>query len=100
MPACVLIPFAVFFGCCVAQFWFMQRVRDRLIEQHPDTFLAVERSSIFPSHGMWRFIRKGRYKSLNDPELNRRVRNFNRLYAVAIVAWLAYGVALFTTPLN
>src|SRR5689334_10377755 len=81
MPAYILIPFAVFFGCCVAQFWFMKRVRDTLIERHPEAFLAIEKSSIFPMQGLWRFTQKGRYKALNDPELNTHVRNLKRLYA-------------------
>jgi hypothetical protein len=94
MPAYILIPFAVFFACSVAQFWFTKRVRDALIERHPDTFLAIEKSSIFPMQGIRRFMRKGRYKALNDPELDTHVRNLRRLYAVAIVAWLAFGVML------
>lgn len=40
MPAYILIPFAVFFACCVAQFWFMKRIRDALIDRHPDAFLG------------------------------------------------------------
>ena len=100
MPAYILIPFAVFFGCCVAQFWFMKRVRDTLIERHPEAFLAIEKSSIFPMQGLWRFTQKGRYKALNDPELNTHVRNLKRLYAIAIVAWLAYAVAVFTAPMS
>jgi hypothetical protein len=51
MPLLILIPFAVFFACCVAQFWFLKQVRDRLIERHPDTFLEIEKSSIFPYNG-------------------------------------------------
>ncbi len=100
MPGYVFIPFAVFAACCVAQFWFMKRVRDTLIERHPDTFLAVEKSSIFPMQGLWRFTKKGRYKVLQDPELNKHVRNLKRLYVIAIVAWLAYAIALFTAPVS
>jgi hypothetical protein len=100
MPPVILIPFAVFFACCLGQFWFLKQVRDRLIDCHPDTFLQIEKSSIFPFNGLWRFTRGGKYKSLGDEELNRRIRNLKRLFLVALVAWAAYAVALFTTPMQ
>lgn len=100
MPVYVLIPFAVFAGCCIAQFWFMKKVRDALIERHPDTFLKAEKASIFPYQGLWRFTRGKEYQSLHDDELNRHVRNLKRLTIVAVGSWLAYGIAIFTAPMN
>jgi len=100
MPQYILIPFAVFFACCVAQFWFIKRVRDRLIERHPETFLAMEKSSIFPQRGLRRFMKKGRYKALNDPELNTHIRDLKRLYAVALVAWLGYGATIIAAVIS
>jgi hypothetical protein len=94
------VPFAVFFGCCVAQFWFLKRIRDRLIDRHPQAFLEIEKSSFFPHQGLWKFTRRKRYEALRDEELNRRVRQFKQLYALAIVSWAAYGIALFTVPLE
>jgi hypothetical protein len=99
MRGYVLVAFAVFFACCVAQFWFMKRVREVLIERHSDTFLAIEKSSIFPNGGLRRFLRKGRYKQLNDPELDKRVRDLKRLYLVAFAAWVAYGISIFSDPI-
>jgi hypothetical protein len=98
VPSYILIPFAVFFVCCVLQFWFMKQIRDRLIEHHPDAFLAIEKKAFFPHQALWKFMRGSGYKSLNDEELNRRVRNFKRLYLVAIAAWLCFAVAIFTAP--
>lgn len=100
MPSYILIPFAVFFACCLSQFWFIKKVRDALIERHPDTFIAVEKSSIFPHQGLWRFTRGNRYKELHDEDLNRHVRNLKRLNLVAIASWLAYGIAIFTATTN
>jgi len=100
MPALIFVPFAVFFACCVAQFWFLKKVRDRLIDCHPEKFLEIEKSSIFPYNGLWKFTRRGRYKELGDVELNRRVRDLKRLFAFAFVAWLSYGIALFTVPIE
>jgi hypothetical protein len=98
MRGYAFIAFAGFAGCCLAQFWFLHRIKIALIERHPDTFLAIEKSSFFPYQGLSRFVRKKRYKDLNDPELDKRVRDFKRLFALALVCWLAYGVSLFTDP--
>jgi hypothetical protein len=45
-------------------------------------------------------MKKGRYKALNDPELNVDVRNLKRLYAVALVAWLAYGATIVAAAIS
>lgn len=87
MPPLILLPFGVFFVCCILQFWYLKKVRDALIERHPDTFLSVEKSSIFPMQGLFKFARGGRYKDLNDALLNRHVRNLKRLMIVAYIAW-------------
>jgi hypothetical protein len=84
----------------VAQFWFIQKVRGALIERHPETFLTIEQSSIFPYRGLQRFTRGGRYKALKDAELNRHVRNLKRLNIIAVASWLAYGIAIFTAPIS
>lgn len=98
MPFYILIPFAVFFACCLSQFWFMMKVRAALIERHPGTYLSVEKSAMFPHQGFWRFTRGNGYKALQDDELNRHVRNLKRLKIVAIISWLVCGVAMFTAP--
>jgi hypothetical protein len=78
----------------------MKKVRDALIERHPETFLSVEKSSIFPYQGLQRFTWGSGYKALQDDELNRHVRNLKRLHIVAVASWLAYGIAIFTAPLS
>ncbi|MDP1028307.1 hypothetical protein Q5H91_13875 [Sphingomonas sp. KR1UV-12] len=71
-----------------------------LIERHPETYLNIEKLCIFPQQSLWRFTRGGRYKALQDNELNRHVRNLKRLNAVAIVAWLVFGIGVFTAPMS
>jgi hypothetical protein len=56
MPVWQLTAFSVFFACCVAQFWVIARVRNALIDRHPETYLQLERSSVFPHRGLYRFI--------------------------------------------
>lgn len=88
MPLLSLISFAVFFICCASQFWFIAQVRNALIDRHPETFLEVERSSIFPQRGLMRFVWRSGYRALDDPALARHVRNLRLVYVLAIVAWL------------
>ena len=92
-----LIPFAIFFACCVAQFWFLKQVRDRLIH-HPDTFLELERSSTIPHQWIWDFTKGLQHRQLGDEVLNQRVRHFKWLYRVAIAAWLAFALTICTGP--
>ena len=100
MSAYIALPFVVFGFCVVAQFWFVKRVKDRLIEQHPDIYLEVERSSFLPDAGLLRFVRASEYKRLGDEELNRRARGLKLIFLIMIVAWIAFGIALFTIPLE
>ena len=90
--------FGVFFICCVAQFWFIARVRNALIDRHPETYLLIERKSIFPQRALQKFIRSSQHRALNDPELTRAVFNVRWLFAVGIVAWLVLAVGIFLVP--
>jgi hypothetical protein len=88
MPIWQALTFAVFFACCAAQFWFMARVRNALIDRHPEFYLAIERSSIFPRRGLSSFIQSRKHRELGDPELSKAVLQCRWLYVVAICAWL------------
>jgi hypothetical protein len=48
MSRLILLPFSVFFVCCILQFWYLKKVRDALVDRHPNTFILVEKSSMFP----------------------------------------------------
>jgi isochorismate hydrolase len=100
MPLYILGPFGVFFLCCIAQFWFLKSVRDALIERHPDTYLSIEKSSLFPHRGLYHFTRRRRYEALHDADLDRRVRNLKRVQLIAVGAWLIFGIAVFITPMH
>lgn len=100
MKFLILIPFGVFFVCGLLQFWFLKKVRDLLVDRHPETFLAVEKSSIFPMQGLWRFSKGGQFKQLGDADLNRHVRSLKRLLIVGIVAWAVFAILMFTTDFD
>ena len=100
MPSLILLPFSVFFCCCILQFWYLKKVRDALIERHPDTFLLIEKSSFLPMQGLYRFVRGSRYQDLNDELLNRQVRNLKRLMIVGYTAWGGFAICLFVLPFS
>ena len=95
MPILQGIAFAVFFVCCAAQFWFMARVRNALIDRHPELYLSIERSSMFARRGLSRFIQSSKHRELGDPELSKAVMQCRWLYAVAICAWLVLAADVF-----
>ena len=93
-----LIPFVVFFGCVVSQFWFVRRVRIALIDRHPDEFLKLMRSSVFADYFLSKFILSRRHHELKDDELSRAVIRCRWLIGLAILAWLAFAITLIVAP--
>ena len=100
MPILILIPFGVFGACAILQFWFLKKVRDALIERHPETFLSIEKTSTFPMRQLWKFSSASRFKQLGDAVLDRHVLNLRRLMIIAFVAWAAFRISLVTTGLK
>lgn len=100
MSNLILLPFGVFFTCCILQLWFLKKVRVALIDGHTEIFISLEKSSIFPMQGLWKFVLGSSYKQLGDENLNRHVRNLKRLTFVGIAAWLAFAVSIFTMPME
>jgi hypothetical protein len=90
----MLIPFAIFFGCCIAQFWFLWRIRQVLVSRHSDEWLNVSKSLFF-SPLPWRFVWSRRRRELGDPVLTRRVMEMRSLSFVAYAAWAALAVGVF-----
>ena len=89
------VAFAVFFACCAAQFWFVSRVRNALIDRHSELYLSIERSSMVPRRGLVRFIRSGKHRELGDYELSKAVIQTRWLYALAFASWLMIGIEGF-----
>ena len=87
--ALIAVPFAIFFGCCVSQFWFLAQVRNALIDRHPDIYLQLERKSFFPGNGVFKIILSGRHRDFADPDLSKAIVRCRWLFVVAIGSWLA-----------
>lgn len=96
MPLFILIPFAVFFGCVLGQFYFLRQVRRALAARHPDVWRALSERAWFIDNAVFSFVWKKREKDLGDPALSAITARMRRLHIVAIVAWAAYGVGIVT----
>ncbi len=92
----VLLPFAVFFACGIAQFWFYRRIRQTLVERHPDVWLALSRKAWFIDSAVVGFAFGRKARLLGDPVLMVRVRDARVLMAVAFAAWLVAAGLLIT----
>jgi hypothetical protein len=98
MPPLLLIPFAVFFCCCLAQFPLLRGIRTALAERHPDVWREISTKSWFIDNAVSRYVWGNRAKALNDPDLMQAVNRLRLLYAVAFAAWLALLAVMFTVP--
>ena len=95
MPAYAFIPFAVFAGCVLGQFYFLREVRRALASRHPDVWRKLSENAWFMDNAVVRFIWKKRDRALNDPQLSAITRRIRKLQIVALVAWVAYGICIF-----
>lgn len=92
----LLIPFAVFFGCCLAQFFFIARVRSALAERHPDVLQELVGGSFFATNAIPKFAWRRADRGLNDPDLTERVKQYRLLMFLAFAAWGLFALSLFT----
>lgn len=97
MPV-ILIPFSVFFACCGAQFFFLDRVKRALSARHPDVLRGLLGKSFFglSNNAITKFAWQRRDLSLNDPELTKSVKQFKLLLFVAYGAWGLFALAVVT----
>ncbi|MFM5953980.1 MAG: hypothetical protein ACKOPE_06740 [Novosphingobium sp.] len=86
--------FAVFFACCIGQFWVIGRVRNALIDRHPDLYLEIQRSSIFPQRRLQKFIRSGQHRELKDEQLSKAVMQCRWLFGLALASWLVLAAGI------
>jgi hypothetical protein len=92
----VLFTFAVltFAACCIAQFWFVQRVASALEARHPEKYRAM-RTLFFTNRIYWFAITRSD-RRLGDPELTKRVKPLRGLAIVALLSWLCIACLLMT----
>ncbi len=95
MPV-ALIPFSIFFACCAAQFFFMERVKRALSARHPDVLQGLLGKSFFANNALVKFTWRRRDLDLNDPDLTKTVKQFKALLFVAYGAWGLCALALFS----
>lgn len=93
-----MIPFSIFFACCAAQFFFLDRVKRALSARHPELLQGLLGKSFFglSANAITKFAWQRRDLSLNDPELTKSVKQLKLLLFVAYGAWGFCALALFT----
>ncbi len=92
----ILIPFSVFFVCCLSQFYFVRRVRQLLVKRHPEVWTDISTRAWFLDNAVNKFIWRRKDKKLNDPQLTAVVKQAGFLYLFAFLVWVVYGVMLFS----
>ena len=93
-----IIALAAFFICGFAQIWLNGQIRRALIDRHPDRFLQIERSSIFPGRGLYIFILRRDHRELDDARLNRTVWFWHCLQVVSIICFLVFLGSMAVLP--
>jgi len=88
---------AVSFALTLCLFIVGRTIRMRIIGAHPDEFLKRESNSLFSGAWLYRFPFGRQSLCLNDPELNRHVRTFRRLYLVYVFALIGTASAMILT---
>src|SRR5260221_11267454 len=87
---------AIFMGCCVAEFYFVRRIRADLAERHPHILLKMAKKALFIDSAVLSFALGRRGKGLDDPDLTRKTKELLYLTVVAIASWLTLVVLLLT----
>lgn len=95
-----LILFVIFFGCGIAQFVLLERIRRALAERHPDVLQSLAARSFFAGNNVYRFVRQRGDRALDDPELTRRVGQFRGLMYATYGAWGLIFLSIVTGVSN
>lgn len=96
----MLVLFAAFGACALAQFYLVRQVRRVLANKHQETWRDLSSRAFLIDNAVFSFVWKKRYKALADPELDHLGRRMRRLQLLAFAIWLAYGASIFTTFRN
>ena len=87
-PALILVGI---YGALIAlTVWFHRRLRSALAERHPGALHIIDsmtRSAVRSRRGV---DRVARYRMLQDPEIDRHIRNLARIETVLVYAVLAF----------
>jgi hypothetical protein len=94
-----VIPFAIFFGCGFAVYYYVDLISRRLQDRHDHdgAWAEVARRAIFlPIDAIAKFAWGSGHIALADDALSRSVHRLRWASAISVIAWLGCGVALFT----
>jgi len=85
-----LIPAGIFLPQLALSAWFHQRLQNALAERHPGALHIIDRMTRSSSRTRQALDRHGRYKMLRDPEIDRHIRNLDRMEILFQYSGLAF----------
>lgn len=97
--ALFLILAVIFFPLVVLNAWFHKRLRDALATRHPATLHTIDRMTRSAPRGPRAVERRARYAMLQDPEIDRHLRNRDRVQIAIQYVFLAAFVLVFIVSL-
>lgn len=74
--------------------WLQERLRDVVAERHPDALRGIDGVMRSLPRGARALDRRSRYRMLEDPEIDRHIRDFDRAQIRVQYALLAFGALM------
>lgn len=74
--------------------WLQKRLRDAVAERHPGALQVIDRVTCSLPRGTRALDRRTRYQMLRDPEIDRHIRDLDRVQILAQYALLAFSVVI------
>ncbi len=88
------LPFSIFAACCLAQFWFIQRVASVLEARHTHVYRRLY--GLFALNRLFWFAIFRRDRGMNDPDLTQRTKQLQLLCGISLASWLTLIVLMMT----
>lgn len=94
----ILIPFSIFIACCIAQPFFLQRLKRTIAARHPEIWHGFYSKTFFsaPNRQIIKFAWRREDLRLNDPKLTKYVKQFRAMLFLTYGSWGAFGLCLFS----
>lgn len=89
-----LIPFGIFLALLAPVAWLEKRLRAAMVTRHPAALHATE-GNVRPLPRHERLAeRHSRYRMLQDPEIDRHMRNVHRAQRSVQYVWFAFAALI------
>jgi len=82
--------FVIWGSLIVLAEWFHKRLRNAVAERHPDASHMIDSMTRSLPRRQRAVDRHARYRMLRDPEIDRHIRNLDRMQILLLSVWLAF----------